>query len=157
LQVPAIPTGHDPQCSAKLADCKRNCGIQSSHNQLTCRELCVSIAQGMELAKKSTGSLLAKSYGGHCAMKVKPLGDRIVVRRQEAEEKTAGGLYLPDTAKNKPQRGKVLAVGPGRLLKDGRRQKLQVKEGDTILFTNWAGEEYKSREDQILLMREEDV
>ena len=90
-------------------------------------------------------------------MKVKPLGDRIVVRRQVEEEKTAGGLYLPDTAKKKPQRGKVLAVGPGRLMKDGRRQKLQVKEGDTILFTNWAGEEYKSREDEILLMREEDV
>jgi chaperonin GroES len=91
-------------------------------------------------------------------MKVKPLGDRLVVRRQEALEKTAGGVYLPDTAKNKPQKGKVLAVGNGRLLKDGTRRGLQVKEGDTILFTNWAGEEYKDRGgDNILLMREEDV
>jgi chaperonin GroES len=91
-------------------------------------------------------------------MKVRPLGDRIVVRRQEAQEKTAGGLFLPDTAKNKPQRGKVLAVGAGKLLKDGTRRGLQVKEGDNILFTNWAGEEYKARQtENILIMREEDV
>ena len=90
-------------------------------------------------------------------MNVKPLGDRIVVRRMPAQEKTAGGILLPDTAKNKPQQGEVLAVGPGRLLKDGTRRGLQVKVGDTILFTNWAGEEYKQRHDEILLMREEDV
>jgi chaperonin GroES len=94
-------------------------------------------------------------------MKVKPLSDRIVVRRQEASEKTAGGLYLPDSAKNKPQRGKVLAVGAGKLLKDGTRRGLQVKEGDNILFTTWAGEEYRERSaasvGDILIMREEDV
>jgi chaperonin GroES len=91
-------------------------------------------------------------------MKIRPLGDRIVIRRFEAQEKTAGGILLPDTAKNKPQKGKVLAVGPGRLLKDGTRRSLQVKEGDTILFTNWAGDEFKQqRGDAILLMREEDV
>src|SRR5690242_11989506 len=71
-------------------------------------------------------------------MKIRPLGDRIVVRREEASEKTAGGIVLPDTAKNKPQRGKVLAAGPGRLLKDGTRRPLQTKEGDTVLFTAWA-------------------
>lgn len=91
-------------------------------------------------------------------MKVKPLSDRVVVQRQQAEEKTAGGIVLPDTAKNKPQRGKVLAVGNGRMLKDGTRRPLQVKEGDTVLFTNWAGEEYKERGgSEILLMREEDI
>src|SRR6516162_5411967 len=91
-------------------------------------------------------------------MKVKPLGDRIVIRRFEADEKTAGGIILPDSAKNKPQKGKVLAVGPGKMLKDGTRRPLQVKEGDTVLFTNWAGDEFKeSRGDNILLMREEDV
>jgi chaperonin GroES len=92
-------------------------------------------------------------------MKLKPLGDRIVVRRQQAEEKTTGGILLPDTAKNKPQKGKVLAVGPGRMLKDGTRRPLQVKEGDTILFTTWAGDEFKDRgnPEEILLMREEDV
>jgi len=68
-------------------------------------------------------------------MNIRPLSDRIVVRRFEAEEKTAGGILLPDNARNKPQRGKILAVGPGRLLKDGTRRPLQVKEGDTVLFT----------------------
>ena len=91
-------------------------------------------------------------------MKIKPLGDRIVVRREESPETTAGGIVLPDSAKNKPQKGKVLAIGPGRLLKDGSRKPLQVKEGDTVLFTNWAGDEFKGKQgDNILLMREEDV
>lgn len=91
-------------------------------------------------------------------MKVKPLGDRLVVERFQPEEKTAGGIVLPDTARNKPQRGKVLAVGDGRLLKDGSRRGLQVKVGDTVLFTTWAGDEYKDhRGGEILLMREEDV
>ena len=92
-------------------------------------------------------------------MNIRPLGDRIVVRRFEAEGKTAGGILLPDTAKNKPQKGKVLAVGPGRLLKDGSRRALQVKVGDTILFTIWAGDEFRAQErrENILLMREEDV
>ena len=91
-------------------------------------------------------------------MKVRPLGDRLVVRRQESAEKTAGGILLPDTAKQKPQKGKILAVGPGRLLKNGSRSTPQVKVGDTVLFTNWAGDEFRDRsEDDILLMREEDV
>ena len=90
-------------------------------------------------------------------MKVKPLGDRVVVRRQEAEEKTAGGILLPDSAKNKPQQGKVLAVGSGRLLKDGSRKGLQVKVGDSVMFTAWAGDEYKDKDGNILLMREEDI
>lgn len=92
-------------------------------------------------------------------MKVKPIGDRIVVKRQEASEKTAGGIVLPDSAKNKSQRGKVMAVGPGKMLKDGSRRGLQVKEGDTILFTAWAGDEYKEGRsgENILIMREEDV
>ncbi len=90
-------------------------------------------------------------------MNVKPLGDRVVIRRHESESKTAGGLLLPDSAKNKPQKGTVLAVGPGKQLKDGSRRPLQVKKGDVVLFTNWAGDEFKSREEQILLMREEDI
>ncbi len=92
-------------------------------------------------------------------MKIKPLGDRIVVRREESEGKTAGGIFLPDSAKSKPQRGKVLAVGPGRMLKDGTRRPLQVKEGDLVLFTTWAGDEFKEHRAQeaILVMREEDI
>ena len=76
----------------------------------------------------------------------------------EYSAKTAGGIILPDTAKNKPQKGKVLAVGPGRLGKDGKRHPVQVKIGDTVLFTNWAGDEFKqSHGDNVLLMHEEDV
>jgi chaperonin GroES len=91
-------------------------------------------------------------------MKLTPLSDRLVVRRMESVEKTSGGILLPDSAKQKPQKGKVLAVGNGKLSKDGKRQPLQVKVGDTIIFTTWAGEEYKEKEGgNILLMREEDV
>jgi chaperonin GroES len=92
-------------------------------------------------------------------MRLRPLGDRIVVRRSEAQDMTAGGILLPDAAKNKPQKGTVLAVGAGRLLKSGVRRPLQVKEGDTILFTAWAGDEFReqSTSSVILLMREEDV
>jgi len=96
---------------------------------------------------------------GECAMNLKPLGDRIVVRREEAEEKTSGGIVLPDSAKNKPQRGTVLAVGTGKMLKDGTRRPLQVRKGDKVLFTSWAGDEFKGRVtgQEVLLMREEDV
>lgn len=92
-------------------------------------------------------------------MGLKPIADRIVVRREAAEAKTAGGILLPDAAKNKPQRGVVLAVGPGKLNDDGTRAKMQLKEGDKVLFTSWAGDEYKDRaaDGDILLMREGDV
>src|SRR5437868_11270838 len=91
-------------------------------------------------------------------MKITPLHDRIVIKRFEAEEKTKGGILLPDSARNKPQKGEVLAVGPGKLQKDGKVVPLQVKVGDVVLFTNWAGDEFKGGGgDNVLLMREEDV
>jgi chaperonin GroES len=92
-------------------------------------------------------------------MRIKPLGDRIVVRRFESQEKTTGGILLPDSAKKKPQKGEVLAVGPGKMLKDGTRRPLQVKAGDKVLFTSWAGDEFREgqKPEQILLMHEEDV
>jgi chaperonin GroES len=91
-------------------------------------------------------------------MKLQPLGDRVVVEREQASEKTAGGIVLPDTAKDKPQKGKVLAVGEGRVTKDGKRKPLQVKVGDTVLFTSYAGDEFKLEGDQkVLLMREDDI
>src|SRR5438270_8103856 len=91
-------------------------------------------------------------------MKVKPLGDRLLIRRLEAAEKSAGGIILPDNAKGKPQQGKVLAAGPGKMLKDGQRRRMQVKEGDTVIFANLAGDELKhGGEDTLLVMREEDV
>ena len=91
-------------------------------------------------------------------MKIRPLGDRVVVKRMEADETSAGGIILPESAKNKPQIGEVLAVGNGKLLKDGTRRPLQVKVGDKVLFTNWAGDEFKqSQGENVLLMREEDI
>ncbi len=92
-------------------------------------------------------------------MGLQPLHDRVIIKRTEAETKTAGGILLPDTAKNKPQKGEVLAVGPGKQLKDGKVQPPQVKVGDQVLFTVWAGEEYKDRvtTGEIVIMREEDI
>jgi chaperonin GroES len=92
-------------------------------------------------------------------MGLRPIGDRIVVRREAAEEKTAGGILLPDTAKNKPQRGTVLAVGPGALKKDGTRAEMQLKVGDRVLFTAWAGDEFldRGKSDDLILMHEGDV
>ena len=92
-------------------------------------------------------------------MKLKPLGDRLIVRRTEAADKSAGGIIIPDAAKQKPQRGTVLAVGPGKMMKDGSRRPLQVREGDRVLFTAWAGDEFKEKGsgEAILVMHEEDV
>jgi chaperonin GroES len=92
-------------------------------------------------------------------MKLKPLGDRLIVRRTEAADKSSGGIIIPDAAKQKPQRGTVLAVGPGKMMKDGSRRPLQVREGDRVLFTAWAGDEFKEKGsgEAILVMHEEDV
>jgi len=92
-------------------------------------------------------------------MGLKPIGDRIIVRREAAEEKTRGGILLPDTAKNKPQRGEVLAVGPGKMTDDGTRAPMTLKVGDKVLFTSWAGDEFKDRREagEILVMHEGDV
>lgn len=90
-------------------------------------------------------------------MGLQPIGDRIVVRREAAEEKTVGGILLPDSAKNKPQRGVVVAVGPGKMKPDGTRVPMQLKAGDKVLFTSWAGDEHKDKEGEILLMHEGDV
>jgi chaperonin GroES len=92
-------------------------------------------------------------------MGLKPIGDRIIVRREAADEKTAGGILLPDTAKNKPHRGEVIAVGPGRLNKDGTRAAMTLKVGDKVLFTAWAGDEFKDNRQggEILVMHEGDV
>jgi chaperonin GroES len=90
-------------------------------------------------------------------VKIQPLGDRVVVEREESEEVTSGGIVLPDSAKDKPSRGTVLAVGNGKLLKDGSRGEMQVKVGDRVLFTSYAPETIKFGEDELLLMRQEDI
>lgn len=88
---------------------------------------------------------------------VRPIGDKILVQRLEAEEKTSGGIVLPDTAKEKPKRGVVLAVGEGRMLKDGRRAKPQVKKDDQVVFTSYSGTEVKIGGEEYLIMEESDV
>lgn len=90
-------------------------------------------------------------------MKVVPLNDKIVVKRLEAEEKTAGGILLPDTAKEKPKQGKVQALGDGKLLDNGKRAAFQVKEGDRVLFTSYAGNEVNVDGEELLIMSEDDI
>ncbi|MCS7279229.1 MAG: co-chaperone GroES [Thermodesulfobacteriaceae bacterium] len=90
-------------------------------------------------------------------MKIKPLHDRILVKRIEEEEKTEAGIIIPDTAKEKPIMGKVIAVGQGKVLDNGQRMPLTVKEGDKILFSKYAGTEIKMRGEEFLIMREDDV
>ena len=90
-------------------------------------------------------------------MKIRPLGDKVLVQRTEAETKTAGGIVLPDTAKEKPQRGKVISVGEGKTLDDGSKQQMQVKKGDMVLFTSYAGSEIKIEGKEYLIMSESDI
>jgi chaperonin GroES len=90
-------------------------------------------------------------------MKLKPLGDKIVVKRLDAESKTAGGIVLPDTAKERPQRGKVVAVGTGRTTESGKVVALTVKVGDEVVFTSYAGTEVKVGAEELMVMSESDV
>lgn len=92
-------------------------------------------------------------------MNLKPIADRIIVRREASDTKSAGGIILPDSAQKKPQRGIVLAVGPGKMNKDGTRAAMQLKAGDHVLFTSWAGDEFKDAKakDEVLVMHESDV
>jgi chaperonin GroES len=88
---------------------------------------------------------------------LRPLGDRVVVKALEREEMTKGGIYLPDTAKEKPQEGRVESVGPGRVLDNGERSKMELKEGDRVLFAKYAGTEFKLDGEDLLILRESDI
>ncbi len=90
-------------------------------------------------------------------LNIKPLGDKVIVKRVEAEEKTAGGIVLPDSAKEKPKRGVVMAVGNGRLLDDGSRSDMQVKKNDEVVFTSYAGTEIKVGTEEYMIMDESDI
>jgi len=98
-----------------------------------------------------------KESSGDDKVQLQPLGDRVVIEREESESVTAGGIVLPDSAKDKPTRGSVISVGEGKLNKDGKRIALQVKAGDRVLFTSYAGEQFKLGERELLLMREDDI
>jgi len=89
-------------------------------------------------------------------MKLKPLGDNILIEPMESEQKTPSGIVIPDTAKEKPQEGKVVAVGPGRL-EDGKRVSVEVKTGDKVLYKKWGGNEVKTEGKELLLVKEEDI
>jgi chaperonin GroES len=88
---------------------------------------------------------------------LQPLGDKVVVERDASEERTAGGIYIPDAAKDKPSRGTVIAVGTGKVLDDGSRGPMQVKKGDRVLFTSYAPETIKLDDEEMLLMSETDI
>jgi len=90
-------------------------------------------------------------------MKIKPLRDRVIVRRLGEEEKTKGGIIIPDTAKEKPQEGEVVAVGTGKILEDGKVIALEVKKGDRVLFGKYSGTDVKVDGEELLMMREEDI
>ena len=90
-------------------------------------------------------------------MKVRPLGEKILVKRVEADEKTESGIYLPESAKEKPQQAKVIEVGEGRRLDNGQRADFQVKKGDTILLSKWGGQEIKVDDEDYLVMNEDEV
>jgi len=91
------------------------------------------------------------------AEKLKPLADRVVIRAIVEEEVTKGGIVLPDTVKEKPQRGEIVAVGPGKLSEDGKRQPLEVKEGDKVIYAKYAGTEVKIEDEELLVVRESDI
>jgi len=91
------------------------------------------------------------------AVKLQPLGDRIIVKPIEREEVTKGGIVLPDTAKEKPQEGKVIAVGPGRLSEDGKRIAMEVKVGDRVIYAKYGGTEIKIEDEELVILRESDI
>lgn len=90
-------------------------------------------------------------------MKIRPLNDRVVVKRIEEEQKTAGGIFIPDTAKEKPIQGKIIYVGKGQVLDNGTQVPLEVKEGDKVLFGKYAGTEIKLNDEEYLIMRQDDI
>ena len=91
------------------------------------------------------------------AIKLQPLGDRVVVQPSEEEEITKGGIILPDTVKEKPQRGVIIAIGPGRLDEEGKRIPMEVKKGDKVIYSKYAGSEIKQDDKEVLILRESDI
>ena len=106
------------------------------------------------MAKKKAA---AKKTVKTAAPKVRPLGERVLVQRMEADEVTAGGIVLPETAKEKPQRGTIVAIGDGKLLEDGSRAKFQVSKGDKVIFSSYAGTDIKIGGVEYMLMEESDI
>ena len=90
-------------------------------------------------------------------MKLKPLDDRVVIKQSQAEEKTTGGIILPDTAKEKPQIGKIIAVGPGKLMDDGKRTKMSVRKNDTVIYAKYMGSDVEIENQKYIILKESDI
>ncbi|MBC8274250.1 MAG: co-chaperone GroES [Chloroflexi bacterium] len=95
--------------------------------------------------------------GAKMAVKLQPLGDRVVVRPSSKEEVTRGGIVIPDTAKEKPQEGEVIAAGPGRMTEDGKRIAMDVKVGDIVIYAKYGGSELKENDEELIILRESDI
>jgi chaperonin GroES len=117
----------------------------------------IVLFQAVELIANVRRIQMPSANKSKAKIKLQPLGDRLVVQREESQERTAGGILLPDSAKDRPTRGKVVAVGDGRLANNGTRIALQVKEGDRVLFTSYAGEQIEVDGEEYLLMGESEV
>jgi chaperonin GroES len=101
--------------------------------------------------------LIIIGKGGIMAVKIKPLGDRVVIKPTPKEEVSKGGIVLPDTVKEKPQDGKIVAVGPGKLSEDGKRIAMEVKVGDKVIYSKYAGTEIKLDDEELIILRESDI
>jgi chaperonin GroES len=105
----------------------------------------------------ATGTTGGNALATATATKLRPLGDRVVIQPTPREEMTKSGIVLPDTAKEKPQEGKIIAAGPGRLTDEGKREPMDVKEGDTVLYAKYAGTEFKIEGDELLIVSQKDI
>jgi len=103
------------------------------------------------------GTALATATATKSATKLKPLGDRVVIKPTAREEMTKSGIVLPDTVKEKPQEGTIIAAGPGKILEDGKRETMDVKEGDKVLYAKYAGTEFKIDDDELLIVSQKDI
>ena len=127
-------------------------GCLGSSLGATPQEVPAALREGV--SKMTTTKVKTKAQAGP---KIRPLGEKVLIKRLEADERTRGGIVLPDTAKEKPQKGMVLAVGDGKLLDDGKRAEPQVSKGDKVIFASYAGTEVKINGEEYLLMNESDI
>src|SRR5687768_14170887 len=123
----------------------------------TPRPLALSVIECCQQGRAKSTLCEIELFRRRALMKFRPLGDRVVVRRVKEEQKTAGGIIIPDTAQEKPQEGEIIAVGPGALDEDGKRVPPEVKPGDFVLFGKWSGTEVKIDGEDLLIMKESDI
>jgi chaperonin GroES len=133
----------------------RRCLVETGHFRISVRNH-PHIHSFVPVQKKGVTEM-ATATKKKGSVRLQPMGERIVVQREESEEMTAGGIVLPDSAKEKPARGTVVAIGSGKLLDDGSRAESQLKDGDLVLFSSYAGETVEIDDVEYLLMREDDV